>query len=53
MKKFLALTLALAMLLCLAACGSKDSTLDGNNSNDADNFTPSEWTEVGYLDSSK
>ena len=52
MKKFLALTLALAMLLCLAACGSKDSTLDGNNSNDADNFTPIEWTAVGYLDSS-
>ena len=52
MKKFLALTLTLAMVLCMAACGNKNDTPTNDGSSPADNFTPIEWTAVGYLDSS-
>ena len=39
MKKFLALTLAMAMCLSLAACGSKDSSSDSNNTGSAGDDT--------------
>lgn len=52
MKKFLALTISLAMLLCLTACGNKADESGSNNAGNTEDFTPVEWTAVGYLDSS-